>query len=206
MIVRFLPKISEGLTAHIDPDRKELKMKRIIALGYGIIFLLISVGFSDAYPVSPEADITYVETKLGQENWQYEYIFTNASNPTQYAGFNLFEVDFSFEETVILKSYSLPSGWDIVAETGFANAFSVMIGIPPIGADIAPGTSLSGFNFQFNAQVGGLPFQAFFTDPYGGDPVLFEGTSVPVPLPSTILLLASGAIGLGLFRRKKFRK
>ena len=171
-------------------------MNRIITLSYGIIFLLIFVGFSDACLVSPEADITYVETKLGEENWQYEYTFTNASNPEWYTGFNLFEVDFSFEEAAVLESYSLPTGWDIVAGAGFANTFSIMIGIPPIGADIAPGKSLNGFNFKFAVQVGDLPFQAFFTDPCGGDPVLFEGTTVPIPLPSTILLLASGAIGL----------
>lgn len=181
-------------------------MKRIIALSFGIVCLLILVGFSDACLVGPEAEITYLETKLGEESWQYDYVFTNTSKPGCCAGFNLYEVDFSFDEAVILKSYNLPAGWDMVAGAGFANTFSIMIGIPPIGADISPGTSLSGFDFLFSAQVGNLPFQAFFTDPYGGDPILFEGTSVPVPLPSTILLLASGAIGLGLIGRKKINK
>jgi hypothetical protein len=178
-------------------------MKRIITLSYGIVCLLVFVGFSHACLVGPEAKITYLETRLGEQSWQYEYIFANASDPDRYAGVNLFEVDFSFDEADLLENYSLPTGWDIVPGVGFANTFSVMVGIPPSGTDIAPGTSLPGFMFEFNAQVGNLPFQAFFTDPCGGDPILFEGTSVPVPLPSTILLLASGAICLGLLKRKK---
>ena len=181
-------------------------MKRMIALGYGIVCLLIFVGFSDACLVSPEAEITYLETKLGEQSWQYDYTFTNVSDPGCCAGFNLYEVDFSFDETVALESRLLPSGWELIAGPGFANTFSIMIGIPPSGADIAPGTSLSGFMFEFNAQVGDIPFQAFFTNPDDpSNPIPFEGTTTPVPVPGAIWLLASGWVGLRIIGRKRFK-
>jgi hypothetical protein len=181
-------------------------MKRIITISYGIICLLVFVGFSDACLVSPEAEITYLETKLGEKSWQYDYNFTNASNPKWYAGFNLYEVDFSFDETVTLEGRLLPPGWDLIDGTGFANTFSTMIGIPPSGADIAPGASLSGFMFEFNAQVGDLAFQAFFTNPDDpANPIPFEGTTTAVPVPGALWLLATGLVGLRIIGRKRFK-
>lgn len=182
-------------------------MKRMIALGYGIVCLLVFVGFSDACLVSPEAEITYLETKLGEQSWQYDYNFTNASDPVCCASFNLYEVDFSFDETVALESRLLPPGWDLIDGTGFANTFSVMIGIPPSGADIAPGASLSGFMFEFNAQAGDLAFQAFFTNPDDPtNPVPFEGTTTPVPVPGALWLLTTGLVGLSIIGKKRIKK
>ena len=181
-------------------------MKRIIALCYGLIYSLIFVGFSDACLVSPEAEITYLETRLGEQSWQYDYNFANASVPVCCAGFNLYEVDFSFDETVVLESRLLPPGWELIDGTGFANTFSMEIGIPPMGADIAPGTSLSGFVFEFSAQVGDLAFQAFFTNPDDSpNPIPFEGTTTPVPVPGALWLLATGLIGLRIIGRKRFK-
>ncbi len=81
-----------------------------------------------------------------------------------------------------------------------------MIGIPPSGADIAPGASLSGFMFEFNAPVGDIPFQAFFTNPDDPpNPIPFEGTTTPVPVPGAIWLLATGLVGLRIIGRKRFK-
>lgn len=181
-------------------------MKRIIALSFGIVCLLIFVGFSDACLVGPEAEITYRETKLGEESWQYDYIFTNASDPACCAGFDLYAVNLRFDETVTFESRFLAPGWGLIEGTGFANTFSMEIGIPPMGADIAPGTSLSGFVFEFSAQVGDLAFQAFFTNPDDPpNPIPFEGTTTPVPVPGALWLLATGLIGLRIIGRKRFK-
>jgi hypothetical protein len=206
-IFRFLSKILAKSPALSDPYRKELKMKRIIALCYGLIYSLIFVGLSDACLVSPEAEITYLETRLGEQSWQYDYKFANTSDPACCAGVNLYEVDFSFDENVTFESRQLPSGWELIAGTGFANTFSIMIGLPPSGADIAPGISLPGFLFEFNAQVGNLAFTAFFTNPEDPtNPLHFEGTTTPVPVPGAIWLLASGLFGLRIIGRKRLEK
>jgi len=68
-----------------------------------------------------------------------------------------------------------------VNKTGFFELFSLTPGTPPGGSDIPPGSSLSGFLFQLDTQIGHVPFAATFVnlaDP--NDPLIFNGTSEPV--------------------------
>jgi hypothetical protein len=83
--------------------------------------------------------------------------------------------------------------------------------IPPFLDDIQPGSfSLASLNFETLA-VGRSPLDiSIITLSNGfGDPLtaaVQPGSISPVPEPTTILLLASGMAGLGIFGRKKFKK
>jgi len=119
-----------------------------------VVFVFLN-GLARAIPI---AELTYVETDLGGGLWQYDYTVTNAADPVADAGFNLYEVFFTFDPPVTLTVASLPLYWDAIHNSDFVVAYSQDPGAPPVGADIAPGTSLSGFVFKFDARVGDLPF------------------------------------------------
>jgi len=112
-----------------------------------VVFLFLN-GLARAIPI---AELTYVETDLGGGIWQYDYTVTNAAGPVVDAGFNLYDVFFTFDPAVTFTVASLPPDWDAISGSGFVDVQSLAPGAPPVGADIAPGTSLSGFIFQFDA-------------------------------------------------------
>ena len=188
----------------------KLRRKLIKAASY-LLFLIFFNGLAWAIPM---ADLTYLETNLGGGAlpWQYDYTFTNDSDPILDSGVNLFSVLFSLGSDVLFNPVAMPDDWVVIPPnpslTDFI--FTISSGIPPGVSDIAPGESLMGFTFQFSEPVGDLSFGAFFTNPTGGDPLNFVGTSAPttapIPEPATILLLAGGMAGLGVFGRKKIRK
>jgi len=183
-------------------------MKIIKRLSYWTVFILIFAIFNAPAWARPIAKMTYLETYLGTVPlpWQYEYIFSNDSD-----GINdLYSVTFYLDSSVEFSPVAMPDGWAVIppsdALTDFIFTTSTIEGTPPEGNDIAPGTSLSGFNFLFNEQVGDLVFLAYFTNPCCPScPIQYAGTSTPVPLPATIWLLAGGVIGLKLVRQKKFK-
>jgi hypothetical protein len=170
------------------------------------IFLISSM----AYAV-PFAEFTYVETDLGTGMWQYDYTLTNASDPIADAGYDLYDVWFEFDSAATFTVLSLPSNWDLIDGSGFGESFSLYFGTPPIGSDIAPGESLSGFSFLFDYQAGALPFEATFVDPTDFfTPIITNGNSslsaTPAPEPTTLLLVGIGLVGIAGFRKKKLRR
>ncbi len=177
--------------------------KRLFIMA-GVILCLFS-GIAHAIP---SADFLYNETFSGGL-WQYDYTLFNTSDPVADAGVDLYDLFLYFDPLASFNVVSTASGWDWTSGAGFIEVFSLNPGAPPIGTDIAPDSSLSGFGFEFDYQAGMLPFDATFVNPSDIDnPFIFSGTSVPanhaVPEPSTLLLLGSGIAGMAL--RKKFKK
>lgn len=175
-----------------------------------MLIILISaatLNFSSAVSWAiPSAKALQQEIALGGDLWRYDYILHNTSDPIEDDGYNLYDFFLNFSPTVTLSNILSPLNWDSISDSSsFIDWFSQVPGIPPDGADIAPGTSLSGFSFTSNTQLASLSFNAYFTNPIG-DPVLYTGSSAPVPEPNTIMLLASGLAGLGFLTRKRYLK
>ena len=171
------------------------------------IYLILFVLLSNPVWAIPMADIRYLETDIGGGSFRYDYFITNTTDPLTDPGLDIFDVLFTFDSAVELTIVSLPTDWDSFSGIGFAETFSISFGAPPDGADIGPGMTLGGFNFLFSAQVGNTDFSALFFDSILGEPDgEFAGTTAPVPEPATILLLASGMAGLGIFGRKRFKR
>jgi len=172
-------------------------MKLISAIIIGLLVILTSTSVS----ATPMADIRYVETELAGGIWQYDYtVFNTAVEP----GFDLYDVFLFLKEDVALIDVSVPNGWVFIAFNDFVDTYSLIPGAPPIGTDIAPGEFLGGFIFQFDEKVGDLAFDVIFANPLDPEnPIIESGSTLPVPEPSTILLLAAGISGLGFAKRRR---
>jgi hypothetical protein len=168
------------------------------------MLVLLVLGFFDGIAFAiPSADFTYVATDLGGGMWQYDYTLFNTSDPVADAGFDLYDIFFTFNPASTFTVAAIPAGWDWNGGSGFADMYSLNPGAPPVGTDIAPGTSLSGFSFLFDYQAGALPFDVTLinlADP--SNPVLYSSTSTSVPEPSTLLLLSAGITGMVLLRKR----
>jgi hypothetical protein len=172
-----------------------------------VIMLAIFCGVAFA---TPSVSITYTETSLAGGLWQYDYTIFNTSDPINDVDYNLYDVFFTFDPSKTTTVVSLPTGWENMSDIGFADTFSLNPGVAPVGTDIGPGASLSGFVFQFDYEVGPLAFDALLFNPLDeANPFVFSGTSAAaatsVPEPSVLMLLGSGIAGLAVIRRR-FKK
>ena len=171
------------------------------------IVLWILLFFNTFAAADVIADLKYLETEISSDNWQYDYTFANASDPLMCVGFNLFKVKFELDPSVQLLGSIVPSGWQLIVGVGFLDIFSTLTGVPPSGTDIAPADSINGFVFLFDQRAAELPYIAFFTNPDDeSNPLTDSGTTTPVPAPASILLLASGLLGMRVIGRKKILK
>lgn len=177
-----------------------------------MLIILISaatLNFSSAVSWAiPSAKALYQEIALGGDLWRYDYILHNTSDPIEDDGYNLYDFFLNFSPTVTLSNILSPLNWDSISDSSsFIDWFSQLPGIPPDGADIAPGTSLSGFSFTSNTRLASLSFDTLLTNPIDPpNPASYSGTTTPVPEPNTIMLLASGLAGLGFLTRKRYLK
>jgi hypothetical protein len=170
-----------------------------------VVALLVTVSLLLSAPVAwstPMAGISYVETG-STGAWQYDFNFHNTSDPVADAGADLFDVFITLGSTFSPTSVAAPLGWDYF-DFGWGDLefYSSNPGIPPIGFDIAPGSSLGGFLVVLSDQLpAGTPkFTALLVNPDGGDPIPYPAA---VPEPSTFLLLGAGLLGaIGIFRQR----
>jgi hypothetical protein len=167
------------------------------------ILLLIVVVISTA---AADPILNYTETDLGGGFFDVVFTAINSFDPAASAGFDLYDVVFDFPVSGFLLS--LPSGWTLNPSSPGTSmeAFSTFPGSPPTGTDIAPGQSLSGFEFLFETALGDIPFTYSFTDPTQPDqPLILSGISTAaseVPEPSCIVLIAITLMGALFFRRR----
>lgn len=195
-------------------------MKKTLRTLAWAITLLMLFGGQRVWAI-PFAEVTYLESDRGAGTWEYEFTVFNTSSLEDDLG-NIFFVTLKLGLDAQLTYVSLPEGWEsnpnadqLPITTDFIDSISInpsAPGDPFYGTDIAPGTELGGFLFQFGQKLNAIDFIATFgqVDSSGfpiEPPTLEEfGTATPVPEPSTFFLLASSLTGLAFFGRKKFNK
>lgn len=178
-----------------------------------IVFLALPLLFLPVKAIAiPSAEFLYTEADLGGGWWQYDYTLYNTTSPVD-GSYNIYDVGLSLNNFYDFQGMSLPSGWDgtpapwtDLSNTDFIDAYSLNPGEPPIGTDIPPDSSLSGFSFKIKHQVGNIPFDVLFTNPSDApdcadtnscNPYYLEGTTrgasvSPVAEPGTLLLVGTG--------------
>jgi len=168
---------------------------------------LIVTGISFLLPfntwASPSAQAIYSESFSGGL-WKYDYILYNTSDPIADAEYNLSDFALYIDGSVMLSTIVSPNDWDFNSDlSSFISWMSLSL-----GADIAPGTSLSGFSFESDTQLFSSLFDVYLTDPKDlGNPFLYNSSTLitpPIPEPATLLLIGSGLAGLGYLRGRRF--
>jgi hypothetical protein len=186
-----------------------MKILRVLLIGSLLAFGLFQSSPALAIPML-DVRITYVEKALDGGLWEYDYTVSNKSE----AEVAIWDVFLHFNTPVLLASGVLPYGWEFQSEpdisypTEFINVWSICPGAPPIGTDIAAGTALPGFVFQFGSRIGDVSFDAITTewDTSSEGYYIFSGLTAPVPEPATILLMMSGFAAIGAIGRRRVGK
>lgn len=174
-------------------------------VGVIALFVMLVAGARPA-SAAPIAGLEYIETDLGGGLFQYDYTVRNLGDPLTDAGFDLFDFALFFGDTMSLMGddtrNGAPADWQVIGGVGFIDATSLVPGAAPLGADIGPGGSLTGFSFIVDGRIGDTPFEALFANPNEPfDPIVVQGVSAAVPEPSALLLMVA-ALSLVLIAQR----
>ena len=160
----------------------------IASLVFAVLFLLTSMANA-----SPGASFIYQESNTGGL-WRYDYTFRNTSD----AGENLYKVFFDFGGPTTATGLPLPTGWFGTVWQGqhvntYINTMSTNA-----ASDIVSGSSLSGFSFTVDHQIGNISYWAEFRNNSGytatsGTTAAFAPPVAPEPI-SSALFLAGGTL------------
>jgi hypothetical protein len=173
-------------------------MRRVVF----IIPVLVCL-FAGPVLADPDTQIRYDIADLGLGQWQYTYEVKNISFPEPIKEFTIWFGVCSYDNLTIATlnppaSTSDEIVWQpepILGDNGGYDALA-------IGLNINVGETVTGFSVSFDWLGTGSPGSQFYEII---NPTTFEtinfGYTVPVPEPTTILLLISG--GLGVMRRRK---
>ncbi|MBI5409474.1 MAG: hypothetical protein HZA14_08920 [Nitrospirae bacterium] len=172
--------------------------KKLLAVCIAIVGVFV---FSAAAFASANASLIYTEADLGGGWWQYNYTFYNTSD----TGIYLNSVSLNLTTAADVYGYPLPTGWSYTQWAGWNYGINYLDAFTTDSIyDIGAESSLSGFNFKVNTQLGPISFDAYFDD-HNGTPGYFSGTTV-VPEPISSILFATGGMllaGRQYLKRKR---
>ncbi|MBI4710168.1 MAG: PEP-CTERM sorting domain-containing protein [Nitrospirae bacterium] len=174
-----------------------------IALAILSIFLISSVAGATA-----SANLTYLEMALPGGWYQYDYTASNTST----SGEKLWDIGLYYDEAVQGINFTwlnLPTGW--TSDEPFWAGFEEATTNPtPATYTVLAGSSLPGFSFKTDSQIGSIYFDAYFITTTNGlafSDGMTSGTSVPVvPEPISAILFLSGGATLAVRRLRKSQK
>ncbi len=179
-----------------------MKKSRLFAL---IVFSASFFLFSTIALAATSASIVYQETSIGNGKWQYDYSIFNTSDNGEY----LYSAILGFEHPVTTIGSNLPAGWNgTVWEGAYLTSYVDAMSINS-NFDINAGSSLDGFSFIADYQLGDVKFTAEFDNHAGqlynstGTTAQFNNPPVaPEPLSSSLFLIGGSVFGLRRFWKK----
>ncbi len=172
--------------------------------------LLAFLMMTSSAQAAMSVNISYSETALGGDLWQYDFTLENtSSNDETYQYLSMVSLDF--EEYANVTILNTAENWTIgtftdtlylndTAETDYLELYS-----DAVEYDVLPGGTV-GLSFTADYQIGEVSYTAFFSDSVNDwDWQESEGMASPVPVPAAVWLLGSGLLGLAGIRRKSVK-
>ncbi|MBI5740843.1 MAG: hypothetical protein HZA16_08980 [Nitrospirae bacterium] len=175
-----------------------MKLGKVLTM---MVFLACLLMFCGTALASPSASVLYNEIDLENGSYQYDFIFNNTS--TQ--GESLYKVFFYFDQLSMTTGMPLPTGWVGTVWNGpVTNTFINTMALNQ-NYYIAPDSSMGGFSFTINYQLGESDFVAEFKSP-DGKKFAYGGTTAPIvpePVSSTLFIIGGVALGVRTYLKRK---
>lgn len=168
---------------------------------------LLAMGLARTAWAAPLASVAFTETALPDGSWQYDYAFTNGSDPVTNPLQNLYAVSLEYPISAFVLDYGTATDWSALFDTNDVLFAADFAGVPPDGSEVAPGAVLGGFRLVFDERVGPSNFTAFLENPgVPGEPVIFQGTTTyAVSEPASSIPFAVGGVIWAFCLRRKCR-